>query len=523
MTQDVAFDAGAVRAWAMLASEALAGARDRIDAANVFPVADSDTGTNLWLTISAGAAAIDLAEQDAAGALEDFAQGALLAARGNSGIIASELLRGMAVSLLADGPSSAPGARVARALRAGADAAHAAVARPAPGTMLTAAAGAATAAEHVATDAPGDVVLVAEGALAGARAAVLGSPDQLEVLARHGVLDAGAYGLTLVFGALCAAVTRTDLAEDSAGESVGLPPRLVISAGRNPEPSALPVHGHGRCDDPDGEFEVMYVVEAAPECGSDVARGLRAGLGEIGESVVVVGGNGLWQVHVHTDDPAAALAAAGVAALRQVRIRSLVARPAEPEGALRSGVVAGVRSPALLAETARSGAVVLARTDRSWAPDELRRVLEDAASDRVVAILRQDSTSTLRRTLHRLPGLAVDTIVVPDDLHVVAALAAREEALGRGADDDEALVAMRGAVESLTWGRADAGDADVLVDDLVARAHDREVGLAMLLVGAHVPPATVTAASDRLASGLGAEVVTLPSGHADAVVRAGTL
>ena len=53
----------------------------------------------------------------------------------------------------------------------------------------------------------------------------------------------------------------------------------------------------------------MYVVEAAPECGSDVARGLRAGLEEIGESVVVVGGNGLWQVHVHTDDPAAALAA----------------------------------------------------------------------------------------------------------------------------------------------------------------------------------------------------------------------
>lgn len=129
----------------------------------------------------------------------------------------------------------------------------------------------------------------------------------------------------------------------------------------------------------------------------------------------------------------------------------------------------------------------------------------------------------MRRTLHRLPGLAVDTIVVPDDLHVVAALAAREEALGRGADDDEALVAMRGAVGSLTWGRADAADADVLVDDLVARAPDREVGLAMLLVGAHVPPATVTAASDRLASGLGTEVVTLPSGHADAVVRAGTL
>ncbi|PFG37787.1 hypothetical protein ATL41_2563 [Flavimobilis soli] len=520
MTQDRAFDAGAVRAWGTLASEALAGARDRIDAANVFPVADSDTGTNLWLTISAGAAAIDPAEQDAAGALEDFAQGALLAARGNSGIIASELLRGMSVSLLS-GPARTPaGVLLADALRAGADAAMAAVARPAPGTMLTAAAGAAAAAAQAADETAHDVVRVAEAALAGAREAVLGSPGQLDVLARHGVLDAGAYGLTLVLGALHAAV-----APSSAGEAhaAGLPTALVVAGGRVPVPAQASAHAHGASDDPDGEFEVMYVVEAAPDSSTDVARGLRAGLERIGESVVVVGGNGLWQAHVHTDDPAAALAAAGGATLRQVRVRHLVARPVDTGGSSRVGIVAGVRSPALLAETARSGAVVLARTDRSWAPDELRRVLEDAASERVVAILRQDSTATLRRTLHRLPGLTVDTIVVPDDLHVVAALAAREEALGEGVDDDAALAAMRGAVEALTWGQADADAAAALVADLVARAPEREVGLAMLLVGAHVPPATVDATSDRLASGLGVEVVTLASGHADSLVRAGAL
>ena len=520
MTQDEAFDAGAVRAWGTLACEALAGARDRIDAANVFPVADSDTGTNLWLTISAGAAAIDPSEEDAAGALEDFAQGALLAARGNSGIIASELLRGMAVSLLAEPASVPAGLRLAHALRSGADAARAAVARPAPGTMLTAASGAATAAADAAALTPHDVVRVAEAALGGACEAVLGSPAQLDVLARHGVLDAGAYGLTLVIGAL-----RTAVAPTSGGEraAVGLPAVLAVDGGPVSQAAQAPAHDHGPSEDPDGEFEVMYVVETAPDGGADVARTLRAGLEDIGASVVVVGGDGLWQAHVHTDDPAAALAAADGAALRQVRVRHLVARSVHAEDRPAAGVVAGVRSPALLAEAARSGAVVLACTDRSWAPDELRRVLEDAASDRVIAILRQDSTATLRRTLHRLPGLAVDTIVVPDDLHVVAALAAREEALGHGVDDAETLAAMRGAVDALTWGRADAATAELLVDDLVARAPGREVGLAMLLVGTDVPQPTVAATAQRLAARLGAEVVTLASGHADAVVRAGVL
>ena len=120
----------------------------------------------------------------------------------------------------------------------------------------------------------------------------------------------------------------------------------------------------------------------------------------------------------------------------------------------------------------------------------------------------------MRRTLHRLPGLAVDTIVVPDDLHVVAALAAREEALGRGADDDEVLVAMRGAVESLTWGRADAGDADVLVDDLVARAPDRELQNSQYEPRPPVARTESSAASDAEHDKSSPEVAGLPSSAA---------
>lgn len=535
MSQDVNFDAATVQRWATLAVAALAGARDRIDAANVFPVADSDTGTNLWLTISSGAAAIDPAEQDLAGAVEDFAQGALLGARGNSGIIVSELLRGMALALRGADQELWAGQRLASALRAGADAAAAAVARPAPGTMLTAAAGAALAAADATRERGVDLWTIADAATAGARDAALGSPGQLEVLARHGVLDAGAYGLALVLAALRDAFAQDDAdAHEGDGSDppvrpvpAGLPDNLVIATpGAAPRAEAA-MHGHPTSDEPDGEFEVMYVVESALDDDSDVAGALRTSLEAVGESVVVVGGNGLWQVHVHTDDPAAALSAAGGAALRQVCVRHLVARPAD-RAALPApaGVVAGVRSPALLAEAARSGAIVLARTDRSWTPEELGRVLEDAASRHVVALLRHDSTATLRRTLHRLPGLTVDMIVVPDDLHVVAALAAREEVLSLGGDDETALAAMRDAVGSLVWGQADSGRADAvaaLLDDLVARGSTNGVGLATLLAGTRVPQPEIAAARAYLGAELSAEVVVLPSGRDDAVLRAGVL
>ena len=515
-------DAATVRRWADLAIDALTSARERIDAANVFPVADSDTGTNMLLTLVAARRAVDDAEDDAAGALDDLARGALLAARGNSGIILSELLRGLAVGAGRAATHAAPGTgtagaealaaprRLALALRSGADAARAAVARPAPGTMLTAADAASAAAERAATDGA-DLLDVARAAVAGARAAVLGSPDELDVLARHGVLDAGAFGLTLVLAAMRDALAD---APGASSATVDLPADLAAAGGRRTAPAPHPGHGV-TAGEPDGAFEVMYVVEAETD-GGDLADGLRARLREVGESVVVVGGDGVWQAHVHTDAPAAALAAAEGAGLRQVCVRSLLVPPGDV------GVVAGVRSPGLLAEAAGTGAVVLARTDRPWTPAELVRVLEDTGRDRVVTVLRPDSVATLRRSLHRMAGVTVEAVVVPDDLHVVAALTAREESLGRHGDEARALADMRAAVASLRW-----CDLDVRTDDVTAGlarlGAPGDVGLAMVLAGSAVPPDAVAACRESLGATAGLEVVELASGRDDTVLRVGLL
>lgn len=552
-------NADAVRRWADHAVGALAGAREQIDAANVFPVADSDTGTNMLLTLVAARRAVDDGEDDAAGALADLARGALLAARGNSGIILSEFLRGCAVGV-GEGPfegaRTEPGrdareeaAVLAAALRSGAHAARAAVARPVPGTILTAADAAAVAGARAA-ESGADVVGVVHAAVSGARLAVLGSPDELDVLARHGVLDAGAFGFTLILAALHDALSLHEapslhdplpvddapslpgrepphgaraVPEAMTGPAAGrgtsafpidLPADLAAAGGRRG--TAEPHPGHGvAAGEADGAFEVMYVVEADAD-GGDIADDLRTRLRAVGESVVVVGGEGVWQAHVHTDTPADALAAARGAGLRQVCVRSLIVPPGPV------GVVAGVRSPGLLADAASTGAVVLARTDRPWTPSELVRVLEDTGRAHVVTVLRSDSVATLRRTLHRMPAVTVEAIVVPDDLHVVAALTAREEALGLHGDEARALDAMRAAVAALRWCSLDVRTESV-TEALAGLGTPAEVGLAMILAGGAVPAPDLATCRRLLRETLGCEVVELPSGREDPVLRVGLL
>ncbi|MGW3527984.1 DAK2 domain-containing protein, partial [Streptomyces olivaceus] len=213
------FDALAVRTWCGLSLRALGRAREEIDAINVYPVADGDTGTNLYLTVESAAAAVEAVfaahEVDAgAGDAEDrdeedgpsladavgaMAHGALIGARGNSGTILAQLLRGMAQVLSARGDSPHTGGSGLRsALRHAAESARNAVARPVEGTVLTVASAAADAADG----AGDDCAEVARAAYEGARAALAATPGQLPVLERAGVVDAGGHGLVTVLAAL---------------------------------------------------------------------------------------------------------------------------------------------------------------------------------------------------------------------------------------------------------------------------------------------------------------------------------
>ncbi|MCO6718690.1 DAK2 domain-containing protein, partial [Streptomyces sp. Vc714c-19] len=153
-------DAPAVRRWSALALDALGRAREDIDAINVYPVADGDTGTNLYLTVESAAQAVEAvfaAHETGAtrpalsDAVRAMAHGALIGARGNSGTILAQLLRGMAQVLTTPGDEAhtayADGPLLARALRRAADSAHGAVAHPVEGTVLTVATAAADGAE----------------------------------------------------------------------------------------------------------------------------------------------------------------------------------------------------------------------------------------------------------------------------------------------------------------------------------------------------------------------------------------
>lgn len=316
-------DVALVDAWVRLSVDELTAVRPRLDALNVFPVADADTGTNMLLTMRAGSDASHGA--DLSTVLTTLARGALLGARGNSGVILAAYLGGIALHLgSAEGASATD---LADALAAGAVAARDAVADPVPGTALTAADAAASAARACAgeVDRAQTVRGVATVAADAADRAVEESSSLLAVLRDADVPDAGAAGIAAVLGALARAA----------------------GASRPRAETELP---HHEVDRPSGgpEFEVMLVVRAAPEAPPevDVAAGLRQALTECGDSVAVVAGPGHWQGHVHTDRPLRALAAAQEVAdsagaeMRQMCVHSLDL-PGHHAGALSEPAVPG--------------------------------------------------------------------------------------------------------------------------------------------------------------------------------------
>lgn len=298
-----ALDAGSARRWAVLTRSVLASHRAELDALNVFPVPDGDTGTNLYLTFdTALEAAWAGVPSDASLAelTESLAKAMLLSARGNSGVILSQILRGLAdevagraVSDLA-GSGHEPcvdldGPALARALRRASDLAWRSVFRPREGTILSVAEAAAVAAEAAAANTTG-VTQVARTAMAAAREALARTPEQLVELARAGVVDAGGAGFVLLLEALVRIV---------AGDPISAP--TVPVAGPDP---AQPIGPAGLIAGP--AYEVMYLLDGADSAG---ARQLRERLDALGDSVVVVGDGDLWTVHAHVDDVGAAIEA----------------------------------------------------------------------------------------------------------------------------------------------------------------------------------------------------------------------
>jgi dihydroxyacetone kinase-like predicted kinase len=490
-----------VRLWFRLSADALDRSRSAIDMLNVFPVPDSDTGTNLHRTIASAADALAGLPSHASNAdvWQAAATAALRGACGNSGIIVSQLLRGLADTC---GPAApCDGQVVALALARAAILARAAVHRPLEGTVLTVADAAARAAAR-ATRLPE----VGMAAALGARQALVRTEQQLGILAASGVVDAGGAGLCVLLDALSAAI-----------------------CGTGPPVWEVPVPGHVR-QAPETSaagrlaYEVTFLLDAAERA----VAGLRAQLDRLGDSLVVSGRDALWHVHIHVAD-AGAVIEAGLAAgrLSKITITCLNGAPAATAATrpvAQNAVVTVADGHGLRQLLAGAGATLLAVAEASPSPAA-------AAGERAEpGGLDRAGQAAGPAVLIAQPGPLASqwpagwpVIEIGCPVQSLAALAVHDPLRDR-ADD---VAAMRRAVAGMRWATVAAADGDG--PDQAAAAVARadlllEPGTEMLtlVTGQAAEPALGAVVAEHVASVAPAvDVVCYDGGMTSAVLLIG--
>ena len=534
-------DASALREWAHISVGDLIAHTDEINRLNVFPVADADTGTNMLFTMRAAWAQADAWPDtgDVAQVAAALADGALHGARGNSGVILSQILRGLAdVAVEAAAERNGElteidGAVVASALRHGVALVVASMGEPVPGTVVSVLQAAAAAAEDALSDGAGlgDVLATAADA---AVVALDKTIEQLDVLADAGVVDAGGRGLVVLLDALSKTVSGHAQARQ---EYVPSPP----DGESGPATPAPP------------RFEVMYLLSG---CQPDGVESLRQRLDELGDSVAIAAstsdGGGRYSVHVHSDDAGGAVEAAfpfGTPSRIQITALGGATGAHAPGGWSRERAVLAVVDGDGAAELfAGEGAHVL-RPDpdaidatTAVSAKQLLRALVDADAAQIMVLPNGFvAAEELVAGCTAAIGWGIDVVPVPAGSMVqgLAALAVHDA--DREAVDDgytmarAAASARHGSVrlateEALTWaGTCQPGDGlGIAGDEVLIVAEDitaAGVGLIDLLLvaggelvtvlsGAGVDPAVGEALQAHVRSEhLGAELVTYHTGH----------
>ncbi|MBI3969372.1 MAG: DAK2 domain-containing protein [Chloroflexi bacterium] len=431
-----------------------------LNALNVYPVPDGDTGTNLALTFRAAVAAVDAATFEHAGDLiAAAAAGALLGARGNSGVILSQLLRGAADVLREKDLFTATDLR--RAFVAAADAAHRALLRPVEGTILTVARDAAAATRDAQ-----DVAEIFTIAAAAARDAVARTPSQLAVLREAGVVDAGGQGLYVILDGVRAFLVGEPLPEAD-----------------DVEPTDEPHDGAGGAFGYCTEFLILGD-------GLDVSS-LRDQFAALGDSVIVVGDQSTIRVHIHTADPGRALTLAGpYGELDRIKIdnmdRQRAARHRTHTVAATSAVIA-VAPGAGFARVFRSLGAIAVPGGQSMNPSAgtLLRAIESASTAEVIVLTNNPNVKAAANQAATMSEKPVHVLPSGDPAAGAAALVAFRpdaSAAENVAGMQEALEYVRSfavaeAVRAATVGGRHVARGQVLAlagDEVVAVGSDTE-------------------------------------------------
>jgi DAK2 domain fusion protein YloV len=264
-----------------------------INLLNVYPVPDGDTGTNMSRTLDAVVTELETADHALESTCEAISHGSLMGARGNSGVILSQILRGLVTTLRTATPGSAT--KVAAALKAASVASYEAVLKPIEGTILTVVRETADAAQRAASDGA-TLAAMLHVARAAGRTALANTPEQLPVLKEAGVVDAGGAGFLLLMDAALHVVDGEPLPEPS--EASGPSQEQLDAVSHRASVS-------GEVDVSELRYEVMFLLNIDDSKSKEFMQAW----GKIGDSIVVVGGDGLYNCHVHTNDIGAAIEA----------------------------------------------------------------------------------------------------------------------------------------------------------------------------------------------------------------------
>ena len=414
------------------AESALERSRARIDDLNVYPVPDGDTGTNMLLTVRAVRESLEAGD-------EDIVRAALLGARGNSGVILSQIVRGAVEGLEEDGS-------VATALRRGSDDAYGAVREPAEGTILTVIRELAEEAESRRGDELPELLaaLVARGDEAVAR-----TQEQLEQLRKAGVVDAGAAGLVEIVRGIAAYVSGEPLPEPA--EAVPL--------------SADAVHQEASRY----RYCSVFVVE-----GKDLDRAaLEAELAPLGDSLLVVGDDSALKAHVHTDDPGAALrAGTAMGVIERVEIANMHLQTAQREERLsqpgdddrRTAVVAVVAGEGnrRLFESMGATAIVDGGETMNPSTEELLEAVESTRAREAVLLANNDNVVLAARQAARLAKIPVHVVPTSSLQAGLGAMLAYDPL----ADSEKNAAAMEETASGIATGAVTIASRAVSVDGL---------------------------------------------------------
>jgi len=269
-----------------------------VNSLNVFPVPDGDTGTNMGMTIENGAKEVaDKSASTVGEVAAIFAKGLLMGARGNSGVITSQLFRGFSQSV--KGKDELDGQALALAFQSGVEVAYKAVMKPVEGTILTVSRGAAIGAKKKA-EATNDAFEVMKAALEGAKAALAKTPDMLPVLKEVGVVDSGGQGLVFIYEGFLSALTGEYIASEDFQATPATMTEMINAEHHKS------VAGHVATEDITFGYctEIMVALKQGPTYVKDFDYDeFRNYLNELGDSLLVVNDDEIVKVHVHTEDP----------------------------------------------------------------------------------------------------------------------------------------------------------------------------------------------------------------------------